>query len=51
MCADDGEPSLIFSKSVGWRRDDGGGTKRGGSSAGPLDLLALIPSSTDVGRL
>ena len=33
MCADDGEPSLIFSSSVGWRREDGGGMK-GGSGAG-----------------
>ena len=27
MCADDGEPSLIFSSRVGWRREDGGGMK------------------------
>lgn len=33
MCAEDGEPSLIFSSSVGWRREDGGGTK-GASGAG-----------------
>lgn len=32
MCADDGEPSLIFSSSVGWRREDGGGM-RGASGA------------------
>ena len=47
MCAEDGEPSLIFSSSVGWRREDGGGMK-GASGAGTgaqalLDgLIALL---------
>lgn len=48
MCAEEGEPSLIFSSSVGWRRDDGGGMKSGspgtvGTGACGLlgDLLAL----------
>lgn len=47
MCAEDGEPSLIFSSSVGWRREDGGGMK-GTSGAGTeartlLDgLIALL---------
>ena len=48
MCAEDGEPSLIFSSSVGWRSDDGGGTMAGslgvaGTGARGLldDLLAF----------
>ena len=40
MCAEDGEPSLIFSSSVGWRREDGGGMKDGsGTGTEPWALL------------
>ena len=44
MCADEGEPSLIFSSSVGWRREDGGGMKGGcsGAVAGERGLLGLV---------
>ena len=40
MCADDGEPSLIFSSSVGWRREDGGGMR--GASAAETVVWALL---------
>ena len=45
MCAEDGEPSLIFSSSVGCRREDGGGTKgTSGAGTGVRALLdGLIP--------
>ena len=40
MCAEDGEPSLIFSSSVGWRREDGGGMKdASGAGTGAWALL------------
>ena len=43
MCADDGESSLIFSSSVGWRREDGGGMNGVSGAWALLDgFIALL---------
>jgi hypothetical protein len=48
MCADDGEPSLIFSSRVGWRREDGGGIKGVSGARALLDgFIALLGLTGD----